>query len=91
MACRRAWGLSAFYADLNQGNRGGSNISCPAVLSSEERWPRTKCSCAVAVLCDMPKDGAVMMLRTQRVRGMGKRKAQSLLSTLTNPRAPNVC
>lgn len=40
----------------------------------------------------MPKDGAAAaLLCTQRVTGMGKRRAQSLLSSLTNCRAPNVC
>lgn len=92
MACSRAGGLSVFYADLKQANRGVRNISCPAVHSSEERWPRTRSSCAVAVLCDMPKDGAVMVLLcAHRVTGMGKREAQSLLSSLTKRRAPNVC
>ena len=84
MACSRAWGLSVFYAELKQGNCGVRNVFCPAVHFPEERRPRTKSSCAEAVLCDMPKSRAVMaLLCAQRVTGMGKRKAQSLLLSLT--------
>lgn len=59
------------------------NVSCPAVHFPEERRPRTKSSCAEAVLCDMPKSrSAMVLLCAQRVTGMGKRKAQSLFLSL---------
>lgn len=81
-----------FYAELKQGNRGVRNVSCPAVRFPEERRPRTKSSCAEAVLCDMPKSRAAMVLLcAQRVPGIGKRKAQSLLLSLTKLSALNVC
>lgn len=75
-------GASVFYAELKQGNSGVRNASRPAVYFPEERRSRTKSSCAEAVLCDMPKSRAAMILLcSQRVTGTGERKAQSLLLT----------
>jgi len=84
-------GASVFYADLKQGNRGVRNVSCPAVHFPEERWPRTKSSCAEAVLCDMPKSRAAMFLLCAQSHRRGKKESTELAFKFNKTQCSYVC